>query len=162
MSVLPPQPDTGAEAVHIMSIHKSKGLEFPIVFLADLSRQMNLQDNTAGVLLDSALLVGANVVDTGKKYYYPSAARMAIQRRKTAQTVSEELRVLYVAMTRAKDMLIMSYCSKSLVSTLKKWCGVLSEPLRPEVSASVRRMGDWVLLAALCRTEAGELFAAAG
>ena len=162
VSVLPPQPDTGAEAVRIMSIHKSKGLEFPIVFLADLSRQMNLQDNTAGVLLDSALLIGANVVDTGKKYYYPSAARLAIQRRKTAQTVSEELRVLYVAMTRAKDMLIMSYCSKSLVSTLKKWCGVLSEPVRPEVSASVRRMGDWVLLAALCRTEAGELFAVAG
>ena len=162
VNVLPPQSDAGMDAVRIMSIHKSKGLEFPIVFLADLSRQMNLQDNTAGVLLDSELLIGANVVDTGKKYYYPSAARMAIQRRKTAQTVAEELRVLYVAMTRAKEMLIMSYCSKALVSTLKKWSGVVTEPVRPEISASVRRMGDWVLLAALCRTEAGELFAVAG
>ncbi len=162
ISVLPPQSDAGMDAVRIMSIHKSKGLEFPIVFLADLSRQMNLQDNTAGVLLDSELLIGANVVDTGKKYYYPSAARMAIQQRKTAQTVAEELRVLYVAMTRAKEMLIMSYCSKALVSTLKKWGGTVSEPIRAEVAASVRRMGDWVLLAALCRTEAGELFAAAG
>ncbi len=162
VSVLAPQPDAGADAVRIMSIHKSKGLEFPIVVLADLSRQMNLQDNTAGVLLDSELLIGANVVDTEKKYYYPSAARMAIAQRKTAQTVSEELRVLYVAMTRAKEMLIMSYCSKALLSALKKWSGVLSVPVRPEVAASVRRMGDWVLLAALCRTEAGALFAAAG
>lgn len=162
VSVLAPQQDAGADAVRIMSIHKSKGLEFPIVFLADLSRQMNLQDNAAGVLLDSELLIGANVVDTKNRFYYPGIARAAISRRKTAQTVAEELRVLYVAMTRAKDRLIMSYCSKSLDSALKKWCGVLSEPVRPEVSASVRRMGDWVLLAALCRTEAGELFSVAG
>lgn len=162
VSVLPPQQDAGTEAVRIMSIHKSKGLEFPVVCLADLSRQMNLQDNMAGVLLDSELLIGANVVDTQKKVFYPSIARTAIQHRKTAQTVSEELRVLYVAMTRAKDMLIMSYCSKTLVSSLKKWNGLVSEPVRPEVAASVRRMGDWVLLAALCRTEAGQLFAVAG
>ena len=50
MNVLPPQSDAGMDAVRIMSIHKSKGLEFPIVFLADLSRQMNLQDNTAGAV----------------------------------------------------------------------------------------------------------------
>lgn len=160
--VTPPQQDSAQDAVRIMSIHKSKGLEFPVVFLADLSRLMNLQDNSAGVLLDSALLIGANVVDTDKKFYYPSAARLAISDRKTAQTVSEELRVLYVAMTRAKQRLVMSYCAKTLPSTLKRLSGSLSVPIKPSVSAGVRRMGDWVLLAALCRTEAGALFQIAG
>lgn len=162
VGVIAAQQESGADAVRIMSIHKSKGLEFPVVFLADLSRQTNLQDNTAGVLLDSELLIGANVVDSAKKFYYPSAARLAIAERKTAQTVSEELRVLYVAMTRAKQRLVMTYCAKTLLSTLKKLSGSLSIPVKPSVSAGVRRMGDWVLLAALCRTEAGALFEAAG
>ena len=151
-----------SDAVTILSVHKSKGLEFPIVILADLSRKMNLQDNTASVLLDSELKIGANVVDTENKIYYPGIARMAIADKKTRQTVSEELRVLYVAMTRAKDMLIMTFCSGFLQSALRRWNEAVSEPVRPEVAASARCPGDWVLMAALTRTEAGELFALTG
>ena len=72
--ISPPQSEVGADAVRIMSIHKSKGLEFPIVILADLSRKFNLQDCAAPVLLDDELLIGANVVNTQSGSYYPREA----------------------------------------------------------------------------------------
>lgn len=59
-----------SDAVRIMSIHKSKGLEFPIVILADLARKMNMQDNAAAVLTDEELLIGGNVVDLASRSYY--------------------------------------------------------------------------------------------
>ena len=161
-TVAPPDTEAGTDAVRIMSIHKSKGLEFPIVVLSDLSRKFNLQDNAAAVLLDEELLIGANVVDAEQGAYYPGIARTAIAQKKVRQSVAEEMRVLYVAMTRAKEMLIMTHCSARLASRLEKWNAALSEPVRPEVAASALCMGDWILMAALCRTEAGELFAAAG
>lgn len=151
-----------ADAVRIMSIHRSKGLEFPIVILADLARKMNLQDNQSAVLTDDALLLGANIVDLPSRSYYPGLARMAIMRRKTQKTVSEELRVLYVAMTRAKDRLIMTSCAARYDSRLQKLRLQLSVPLAPCVSAGVRRLDEWLLLAALCRTESGALFARCG
>ena len=150
------------DAVQIMSIHKSKGLEFPVVFLADLSRRFNLRDASMGVLLDETLFAGANVVDMTSRSYFPSLARLAIAEKKTMQTIAEELRVLYVAMTRAREMLVMSYCKANLSSTLKKWNEALELPLPAAVSAGALCLGDWVLLAALCRTEAGELFAETG
>ena len=154
----PARPD----AVRILTIHKSKGLEFPIVILADLARKMNMQDNAAAVLTDEELLIGGNVVDLASRSYYHGLARRAIIDRKTAQTVSEELRVLYVAMTRAKEQLIMTSCSAQYASRLKKLLLRLSDPLGPWVSAAVRQPDEWILLAALCRTESGALFAACG
>ncbi len=161
-SVKPPESASKRDCVSIMSIHRSKGMEFPIVFLSDLSHQMNLQDNTAGVLSDAQMFFGTNVVDEKCRVYYPSIARLAIARKKTLQTVAEELRVLYVAMTRAKEMLVMTYCASKLQSRLQKWNESLSLPLSPKTSASARSLGDWILMAALCRTEAGELFAMTG
>ena len=149
--------ENAGNAVRIMSIHKSKGLEFPIVVLADLSHRMNMQDNTEDVLLDPELLVGVNVVRPQEQAFYPSLARMAISRQKTAQTVSEELRVLYVAMTRPKDLLIMTCCASNLTSTVKKLSTLVSRPLLPAVSAGSRSLGEWILMTALLRTEAGEL-----
>ena len=162
-TVLPPlNAAASTGAVRIMSIHRSKGLEFPVVFLADLSRRFNLQDTAQPVLVDEELLIGMNVVNTAQRSYYPSAAKTAIARRMTQQAVSEELRVLYVGMTRAKEMLILSCCSGQFASILQKCADAVSVPLRPEVTAAVRRPIDWILLAALCRTEAGELFALCG
>ena len=158
-------PGQGGEtenAVRIMSIHKSKGLEFPVVFLADLSRRFNLQDNTASVLTDPALGAAALAADLEANACWPTIAHLAIADKKTRQAVAEEMRVLYVAMTRAKERLIMSYCSAQLTSALKKWNAALTRPLRPFVAAQARRPGDWVLLAALCRTEAGALFSVTG
>ena len=151
-----------SDAVRIMTIHKSKGLEFPIVILADLARKMNMQDNASAVLTDEELLLGSNVVDLASRSYYHGLARRAIIDRKTAQTVSEEMRVLYVAMTRAKEQLIMTSCSAHYGSRLKKLLLRLSDPLGPWVSAAVRQPDEWILLAALCRTESGALFAECG
>lgn len=72
------------------------------------------------------------------------------------------MRVLYVAMTRAKDMLIMTDCAAKQPQRLRRLNAALTEPVRPEIAGSVLQMGDWVMMAALCRTEAGELHAQAG
>ena len=105
---------------------------------------------------------GANVVDMKSRSYFPSLARLAIGEKMRRQTIAEELRVLYVAMTRAKEVLVMSYCASRLSSVLKKWNEALTLPLPPRTAASALCLGDWVLLTALCRTEAGELFAETG
>ena len=156
------QERAGENAVQIMSIHKSKGLEFPVVFLADLSKKFNLRDNAMGVLLDETLYAGADVVNMQSRSCYASLARMAIAEKKTRQTIAEELRVLYVAMTRAKEVLVMSYCASKLPSILNKWNSVLERPLPARTAASALCIGDWVLITALCKTEAGELFAVTG
>ena len=157
-----PQPSVQANAVRILSVHKSKGLEFPVVFLSDLSVEINQKDAYDAVLSDEQLLLGGNVVDLTSRSYYPSLARMAIMRRKRAQTVAEELRVLYVAMTRAKDRLIMTSCAAHYEKRLQTLVQRLSDPLPQGMSGSVLRMDEWLLMAALCRTEAGALFAVCG
>ena len=149
-------------AVKIMSIHKSKGLEYPIVFLSDLSHKFNLTDLTRPVLLDPELGAGADAVDAELLVRYPTAAKQAIAAKKRAETISEELRVLYVAMTRPKDRLIMTYCAKNLRSELNKLAAAAQYPADPAQAAEARSMGTWVLMAALCRAEAEELFAEAG
>ena len=159
---LAPQQKTRNDAVRIMSIHRSKGLEFPVVFLADLSKRFNLQDSSSPVLTDDTLFIGCHVVDPENRSCFSSAARSAIADKTKAQTVAEEMRVLYVAMTRAKERLIMSYCSQRLLSTLEKWNGILSDPLQPEIAASAGCIGDWILMAALCRTESSALFEQVG
>ena len=153
-----PVPRTSAEnAVSIMTVHSSKGLEFPVVFLCDLSRKFNMQDMQDAILVDNDLAVGCNRVDHRRFVRYPTLAKKAIIRKKTKEAVSEELRVLYVAMTRAKDRLIMTYYSKHLISELKNINSQLTMPLSDDLCASARNPGKWLLMAALCRTEAGAL-----
>ena len=153
-----PVPKVAAEnAVSIMTIHSSKGLEFPVVYLCDLSRRFNLKDMQDAILVDNALSVGCNRVDHRRFVRYPTLAKKAIARKKTKEAVSEELRVLYVAMTRAKDRLVMTYYSKNLLSELKNINSQLTMPLSDDLCASARSPGKWILMAALCRTEAGEI-----
>ena len=144
-------------AVTIMTIHKSKGLEFPVVFLCDLSRQFNAKDTQEAILVDEQLAVGCNRVDNERFVRYPTLAKKSIERKKRQEALSEELRILYVAMTRAKDMLVMTYYSKRLLKELETLNSQLTMPLSDDLCASVNNPGKWILLAALCRTEAGEL-----
>ncbi|MGM9522373.1 MAG: helicase-exonuclease AddAB subunit AddA, partial [Oscillospiraceae bacterium] len=105
-----PQPDAGAgaeNAVTIMSIHKSKGLEFPIVILADTTRRFNTEDSKKPLLIHPELGVGPKRVDIARRIEYPTIARRAVRAGMLSEGLSEELRVLYVAMTRAKEKLIM-------------------------------------------------------
>lgn len=145
--------------VTIMSIHKSKGLEFPVVFLCNLSRKFNKESLQDRILCDKELRLGLSVADTEYRMRYPTIAKKAIAAKIEAQSLSEELRVLYVAMTRARDRLVMTYMAQNLQSKLADLA------LRGDfdggrlICRGVNCPGDWVLLTALHRTEAGALFA---
>lgn len=148
--------------VTIMSIHKSKGLEFPVVFLSNLSRRFNQESMRAQILCDKELGLGLSVADTKNRVRYPSIAKKAIAAKMMSESISEEMRVLYVAMTRAKDRLIMTYASQNLESDLRELAyrqdlGGMELLCRDAVC-----LGDWVLMAALQHTEAGELHTLGG
>lgn len=150
-------------AVSIVSIHKSKGLEYPVVFLCDLAAGFNTSDVRANVLVDSELGIGCSFLDRRRRIRLPDLAKQAISRRMQETAVSEELRVLYVAMTRARDMLIMTYATGgNLTKKLKEYASLL-DLSRPDVmSGEAGSLGHWVLMTAMAKTEAGELFARAG
>ena len=151
-----------AGAVTIMSIHKSKGLEFPVVFLCGLSRQFNREAARAQVLCDKELGLGLSCVDLKNRVRYPSISKRAIAVKTASDSLSEELRVLYVAMTRARDRLIMTYADKYLGSTLNDLSLRMDMSSRELMACQVSDPGQWVLLTALRRTEAGELFKLGG
>lgn len=148
--------------VRIMSIHKSKGLEFPVVFLCGLSRRFNQENLRAQVLCHKTLGLGLSCVDSKNRVRYPNLSMNAILKKMESDSLSEEMRVLYVAMTRARDRLIMTYASQSLEGD------IADIALRSDLSGQelmtkfVSCPGDWVLYAAMKRTEAGELFALGG
>lgn len=149
-------------AVTVMSIHKSKGLEFPVVFLSGLSKRINTDDQKAMVQFDSELGVGCSVYDRPTHTRFPSIARASISRKTLGENLSEELRVLYVAMTRAEDMLIMTFCSGNLLTHLSGLASRLSPAAAPLLANEAGCLGDWILQTALLRTEAGALHAVAG
>ena len=147
-----------ADAVTIMSIHKSKGLEFPVVFLCGLSKAFNTMDLHGQVLCHKELGLGLACVDGKNRVHYPSVAKRAIAARMTEEMISEELRVLYVAMTRARDRLIMSYAETNIPKKLSKiaYRMDISDPLL--MTAYVKCPGEWILYSALKRQEAKPLF----
>ena len=149
-------------AVLLTSIHKSKGLEYPVVCLAGLSKTFNMDDLRQPVLTHPELGVASNVTDLRRKVRYPSVAKQALARKMRQEAVSEELRVLYVAMTRAKDLLIMTYCVDYLETKLKKLVCLRNCAGPAQLAAQATCEGDWVLAEALGRTEAGELHALGG
>ena len=143
--------------ITIMSIHKSKGLEFPVVFLCNLSRKFNQENLRAPVLCDKELGFGLSIANREKRIRYPSVAKKAIAVKTAAESVSEEMRVLYVALTRPKDRLIMTYASRTLEADLQEVALRMDLDRGELVCRDAICLGDWVLLAALKRTEAGAL-----
>lgn len=146
-------------AVRIMSIHKSKGLEFPVVFVSGLSRSFNTADIQKQVLCHKDLGLGLASVNAAQRVRFPTIAKRAIATRISSDTVSEELRVLYVALTRARDRLIMTYASAKLADRLQDIANRVDMSCKELMTAQVSCPGSWVLLAALHRIEAGEFFA---
>ena len=145
----------GTDAVTIMSIHKSKGLEFPVVFLCGLSRDFNMENTRTQVLCDKELGLGLSCVDTQNRIYYPSIAKKAIAVKMHAESISEEMRVLYVAMTRAKDRLIMTYSAKNVVDEMEDIAlrMELSDPIL--LSSTADCPGVWVLMTAYAKRNDG-------
>ncbi len=107
--------------IRIMSIHKSKGLEFPVVFLCSTGKQFNMQDLNDNILLHSKLGIGPEYINYERKIQYSTLAKEAIKLQMRRETISEEMRVLYVALTRAKEKLIITGISKDLKKQLSKF-----------------------------------------
>ena len=145
-----------------MSIHKSKGLEFPVVLLCGLARRLNREDMSRPILFHPKLGVGPKGLDVERGIEYPTLARMAVARQLEREMMAEELRLLYVAMTRAKEKLILSVALTGGGKDLEKLAGDAGDPVDPQVLLACQSVGQWVLLHALCRPEAGALRRAAG
>jgi len=97
----------GTDAVRIMSIHKSKGLEFPVVFLAGCGRKFNMRDSADQMLLHRELGFGPNYVDTDRRIIDETIAKKLLRVSIRREALSEEMRILYVALTRAKNKLFL-------------------------------------------------------
>lgn len=112
--------------VRIMSIHKSKGLEFPVVILAGVGKLFNRQDLREDILVDKDLGLGPVWVDCEKRLKYPTLARIAVKNKLKRELLAEEIRILYVAMTRARESLIIVGAINDIYSKLKKWQRIAS------------------------------------
>jgi ATP-dependent helicase/nuclease subunit A len=109
----PAEPDSSAQnAVRILSVHKSKGLEFPVVFLAELNSPFNKKDVYDDCLADAGYTLGLQVVDRQSNSKLRSLAHQVIAEEKLATALAEEMRILYVATTRARDRLILTASAK--------------------------------------------------
>lgn len=106
--------------VRIMSIHKSKGLEFPVVFLANVSKQINLQDLKENILLSENLGLGPEYINYDRGIKYSTSAKTAIKIDEKRESIAEEMRILYVALTRAKEKLIISGTTKKYLKNSEK------------------------------------------
>ena len=109
------------DAVRIMSIHKSKGLEFPVVFVSALGRQFNRQDSRGRMVVHSDYGVGLEYVDDAAGVRKSTLYKKAVERAITVETLGEEMRVLYVALTRAKEKLVLTGVCKDAVKELALW-----------------------------------------
>jgi ATP-dependent helicase/nuclease subunit A len=130
-----------------MSIHKSKGLEFPVVFVAGLGKGFNFQDLNGEVIFDKDLGLGPSLVDPELRYKYPTMAKLAIRNKLKFETLAEEMRILYVAMTRAKEKLILTGSVENLEQKAAIWCrNIDTSDWRIPVAdtAAARSFLDWV------------------
>jgi ATP-dependent helicase/nuclease subunit A len=131
--------------VRIMSIHKSKGLEFPVVFVAGMSKQFNNQDIRNSIVLHADFGVGPEYVNSRLRTKIPTLLKKVIQKKVQIENMGEELRVLYVAMTRAKEKLILTGYLKSFEEIRKKDFSFFE-------IMSAKNYLNWVLPAVVNRT----------
>lgn len=146
--------------VRIMSIHKSKGLEFPVVILAGCGKGFNLQDMNRNMLFHQELGFGPDYVDYRLRLSHPSAAKQAIRCRIKTESLSEEMRILYVAFTRAREKLIITGSVSSLEKASMRWCQIASSQESKLPGFEVLQgkcYFDWVIPALLRHRECGGL-----
>ncbi|MBQ1376441.1 MAG: PD-(D/E)XK nuclease family protein, partial [Lachnospiraceae bacterium] len=142
--------EESGNAVRIMTIHKSKGLEFPVVFLCGLGKGMNKKELGNGVIMHPVLGVGMDLIHYDTRVKEKCLLRTALRDQLERENVGEELRVLYVAMTRARDRLYLTANAPSLEKLLKDY-GDLWEQ-EPETLSDTELLGasnmlDWLLRA---------------
>lgn len=146
--------------IRIMSIHKSKGLEFPIVFLANTAKQFNMQDvKLDPILLNQDLGIGAKYIDYNMQVEYDTLTRAAVKNKILNENISEEMRILYVALTRAKEKLfitsVMTDAQKDIESLemQKQRYKKIDGKINPILLKKYKRYIDWILLVNLYEKE---------
>lgn len=146
------------DVVRIMTIHKSKGLEFPVVFLAGLAKEFNLKDLKGGFLLHKKLGLGPRYIDPNLGVSRPTLPWTAIKKRLRLELLAEEMRILYVAMTRAREKLYLVASVNNLAGKITTWEGAALEEkslLPAQYRCSASSFLDWIA-PALMRHPAGE------
>jgi ATP-dependent helicase/nuclease subunit A len=148
------------DVVRIMSIHTSKGLEFPVVFLADLGRGFNDQDSIGPIVMDREGTLGVEARDPDRMVKCDTLIKLLAAGRVRRQNRSEELRVLYVAMTRAKERLILVGTPKrntnEQLDEVRRLWGNWSGPLPRYTVRYARNPLDWILPAVAAKEAEGE------
>lgn len=135
------------DVVRLMTIHASKGLEFPVVFVAGLNRSFNTMDLSKSYLLDKELGIGTKYVNVEKRISYPSLPQLALKRKKRFELLAEEMRVLYVALTRAKEKLFLLGSVKNASKETAKWEREAKNPewiLSNASRVSAKSYLDWI------------------
>ncbi|MFD0715076.1 helicase-exonuclease AddAB subunit AddA [Paenibacillus sp. GCM10027626] len=140
------------DVVRIMTIHKSKGLEFPVVFVAGLGKTFNRRDLTSPFLMHKELGYGPRFVDADMRVSYPSLPFLAIKERMNMETLAEEMRILYVALTRPKEKMILVGTAADAAKQLQRWQAALdSSGQLPDFRiAKAQRFLDWLGPLAMC------------
>lgn len=137
----------GENVVRIVSIHKSKGLEFPVVFAAGMGRGFNRRDLNGMFLKHKTLGFGPRMVERDTRVTYPTLPQLAIRRRLAAEMLAEEMRVLYVALTRPKEKLFLIGTVKDAAKQWDKWTETASMSkgaLPDHAVAAASRYLDWL------------------
>lgn len=134
----------GADAVRIMTIHKSKGLEYPVVFVAGMGKQFNQQDSTATTIIDGEFGLGCQYIDLEKRITHPTLSKKAIAKQMKYSMLAEEIRVLYVALTRAKEKLYITATQKDLPKALQKWL-LFCEDMGFYQLVNANKYSDWIV-----------------
>ena len=140
-----PQGEEITGAVRIMTIHKSKGLEFPIVILANCAKKFNELDLHNSVLLHENMGISMRCRDMSRGIQYDGLDRKAMASALRREMVSEELRVLYVALTRAKEKLICTCAIKDVKKQAEKWAAIASlDPIPSSALSNVNQYAVWL------------------
>lgn len=138
------------DVVRIMSIHKSKGLEFPVVILSGCGKQFNLMDLNKRILYHEDLGYGPDYVDYVRRLTFPTIKKMAIKKKFRLESLSEEMRILYVALTRAKERLIITGSVANLEKSAGRWCNAANQSISKVPEYEVvkgRTYMDWIGMA---------------
>lgn len=135
------------DVVHVMTIHKSKGLEFPVVFVAGMDRKFNLKDSTSVALLHKSLGFGTRWIDPDRRLSVPTLPYLVIGEQMKSEAIAEEMRILYVALTRAREKLILVASVPDVLKKAKRWFPALHarQRLLPDYErAAASSFLDWV------------------